>query len=774
MNDKRFEDPHDVRPTHQRARRAAPSMGHPHDHHGDSVDEFGFDSDDWVDHLRAAESRAELGSLGPFELLQEVSRGGQGIVYRARDSRTGTEVALKRLVAGSFATPTMRRRLERELEATAVLDHPGIVHSLGIDHEGGQAVLSMEWIHGQPITTWAAGNGERRAHDDVCRLLLRVCAALQHAHQHGVIHRDLKPNNVLVDAHDQPRILDFGLAKMGADGTDVGLSSLTQTGQFVGTPAYAAPEQISRGPEAVDVRADVYALAVIAYEMLCGQLPYPVGGPIAQTFEAILHHDPKPISSVDRSIARDLEAVLHKALSKDPSARYQSVDAFALDLERYLRGDAVDARRHSRHYEVLNFVRRHRTPVAFASILIVLALGFGATMTVLYRQADEQATKARRIQEFLESTFTPPGPGTHAGDVTLPELLRQATGRVDQEFADHPAVRADLHMRLATIFSQLWMWDDVAPNARAALQIYRSLPGDHRGEIARSATVAAKAAAMLRHLQSVELGREALAIRRDLGDRVGMASAHAALALGLWLAQKPPDNDAARAHYDEALALFEDSNAPPSIEWASAYSAYGALNASLGDLEMATELYTRAVVMHRTLPDAYNIHAVRCIESLGNVLFMQKRFDEAEPLLREAVGRRPPGFVDEQVCLPIWQLGEILEARGEYDAALEQYHRSWHAHFMSLADRAPPHAPRLRRLAARVESEPMTPELVAEMANALEMAEPGFVERFLECTQMIGRCMYASGDVAGRPVLETTFKLEHGVPLDADPVPDGG
>ena len=196
---------------------------------------FGFDSEAWLERLQQAEVAAALGRMGAYELLEEIGRGGQGVVFRARQPGTGREIALKRLLAGAFASPAARRRFEREIEAVTALAHPGIVTVHGVEQVEGAPVLAMEWVAGVPVTEWAA----RRARPEVLQLFLQLCEALQHAHQRGVLHRDLKPSNVLVDASGRPRVLDFGLAKRS---TDQG-STISRSGEFLGTPAYAPPEQ---------------------------------------------------------------------------------------------------------------------------------------------------------------------------------------------------------------------------------------------------------------------------------------------------------------------------------------------------------------------------------------------------------------------------------------------------------------------------------------------------------------------------------------------------
>jgi serine/threonine-protein kinase len=213
---------------------------------------FGFDRPDaeLIDRLREAERMPALGRVGGYELVAVAGIGGQGVVYRARQIATGREVALKRILAGSWAGEAARSRFAREIQADAVLHHPNIVTVYGVEEIDGQPLLAMEWIDGVAIDRWA----EARDEGTVLGTFLKVCAGIQHAHQRGVIHRDLKPSNILVDAAGEPRVLDFGLAKVTTS-----RSRLTVSGGFLGTLAYSAPEQVRGDADGADVRTDVYA-----------------------------------------------------------------------------------------------------------------------------------------------------------------------------------------------------------------------------------------------------------------------------------------------------------------------------------------------------------------------------------------------------------------------------------------------------------------------------------------------------------------------------------
>src|SRR6185436_2554793 len=325
----------------------------------DDLAPFGFESESWLANLSASEAVAPLGRLGGYELLGEAGRGGQGIVFRARQPGTNRTIAVKRLLGGGLATAAARRRFEREIEAVTALSHANIVTVYGVETVEGVPLLAMEWIDGRPVTEWADGLQRH----EVLRAFLAVCEAVQHAHQRGVLHRDLKPSNVLVDAEGRPRVLDFGLAKLASAGG----ATISESGAFVGTPAYSAPEQL-RGEE-VDTRADVFALGAILHELLTGRRAHGDGPRDAASAPA------RPSSFV-RSIPRELDAIVLQALAEERDERYQSVDALAADLRRHMAGEAVLAHPPGALYHLRKLVARHRLASALAAALLAATVSY--------------------------------------------------------------------------------------------------------------------------------------------------------------------------------------------------------------------------------------------------------------------------------------------------------------------------------------------------------------------------------------------------------------
>lgn len=344
---------------------------------------------------------AELG-VDDYELLECIAQGGQGVVFRAIQKCTKRCVALKMLLGGHFATPRQRSRFEREVEVAACLRHPYIVtvHDSGITPDG-RPFLSMEFIEGVPLDQWAiACRAERKGPETIRRLVgvfIKVCNGLSYAHLRGVLHRDLKPGNILVDSNDDPHIVDFGLAKL-VDGEPA--INGTVTGEFMGTVAYAAPEQVSSADCHADARSDVYALGVLLFEVLTGQLPYPVTGALAEVVQQITTADPLAPSLRAPSISADLDTITLKAMAKDANRRYQSARDLGEDLRRLLANEPISARSDSTWYVLRKTARRHRRAIVTVSLaLLVLAMSAVAGGTYLILGARAEAARARSVAE---------------------------------------------------------------------------------------------------------------------------------------------------------------------------------------------------------------------------------------------------------------------------------------------------------------------------------------------------------------------------------------
>jgi hypothetical protein len=369
-----------------------------------------------VDPLRRVPSAAELDTLPPdqlaaadpsldtiryfgdYELLEEIARGGMGVVYKARQVSLNRLVALKMILAGQLASPDDVRRFRTEAEAAANLDHPNIVPIYEVGEHQGQQYFSMKLIEGKSLArseprVLASGGPTRSltlgAQKEVARLIATVARAVHHAHQRGIIHRDLKPGNILLDENGEPHVTDFGLAKRIA-----GDSKLTQSGAIVGTPSYMPPEQ-ARGEKDLSVAADVYSLGAILYELLTGRPPFQSATPL-DTVMQVMEKEPQSPRSLNPQADRSLSAIALKCLHKKPGQRYESAAALADDLDRWLQGEPTKARPPSLPGQAWRWLQRNAAAAAG-----IAALGTTAGMTTVLGVA---AIQPPADDEFLYPT----------------------------------------------------------------------------------------------------------------------------------------------------------------------------------------------------------------------------------------------------------------------------------------------------------------------------------------------------------------------------------
>jgi len=281
-----------------------------------------------------------VSTIGRYRVLRLLGEGGMGAVYEAEQEQPRRVVALKVIKPG-YATAETLRRFQHESQALGRLQHPGIAQiyeaSTADTGFGPQPYFAMELIRGLPLHEYTEQQ-QLNARERLA-LMAKICDAVDHAHQRGVIHRDLKPGNILVDEAGQPKILDFGVARVTE--SDSQYTRQTELGQLVGTLAYMSPEQVAGDPSALDIRTDVYALGVILYELLAGKLPYDIGRrPLHEAVGVIREEEPAPLSSIHRSYRGDIATIVAKALEKDKVRRYGSASELASDIRHHLGGRA--------------------------------------------------------------------------------------------------------------------------------------------------------------------------------------------------------------------------------------------------------------------------------------------------------------------------------------------------------------------------------------------------------------------------------------------------
>ena len=434
--------------------------------------------------------------IGPYRLLRKIGSGGMAEVWLAQrdDGAFQRQVAIKLLFqnTGSSERDTFAQRFDRERDILASLNHPHIagLHDAGVT-PSGQPWLALEYVEGQMLTMWC--DARSLGVDARVRLFRQVLLAVQHAHANLVIHRDLKPGNILVTAQGDVRLLDFGIAKlMEPEGGASVETELTRMAGRPMTPQYASPEQLLGQP--LTTACDVYALGVVLYELLCGERPYELKvDSAAQLEQAILDMEPRAPSRrsvtaaistargttgamLHRQLGSDLDAIVLRALAKQPTRRYSSVEAMRVDLDRWLGGEPVEARAPSTVYRVGKFVRRHTLSVSLSAAAVVSLVAVAAVAVVMGLQAREDSARAVAARDFMLNIFARANQEKSRGtDITARDLLE--TGRKDvlTRLAGQPRLQVELLRGIAKTQSDMGEFV-FADNTFAELaRIYASL-----------------------------------------------------------------------------------------------------------------------------------------------------------------------------------------------------------------------------------------------------------------------------------------------------------
>ncbi len=320
--------------------------------------------------VKRSERFAEmLGELGDYELLEEVGRGGQGVVFRAKQKSLNRTVALKVISLGQWASEAHLKRFRREAEAAASLDHPGIVPIHEVGERDGQCYFSMQFIEGGQLDEVV--RREPMPIRGAVELIAKVARTVHYAHEHGILHRDIKPGNILLDKNGEPHLTDFGLARL-LDAQ----SSVTRTIDVLGTPSYMAPEQATGETTKLSKATDVYGLGAVLYQLLTGQPPF-AGGTTYETIRLLRDTEPRQPRLLNPKVDRDLATICLKCLEKNPQRRYSSAVALAVDLEHWLRHEPIQARRSGIFCRSSKWLRRNPTSALLAGSLVALVAAVG-------------------------------------------------------------------------------------------------------------------------------------------------------------------------------------------------------------------------------------------------------------------------------------------------------------------------------------------------------------------------------------------------------------
>jgi serine/threonine-protein kinase len=646
--------------------------------------------------------------IGPYRVLRELGRGGMGVVYLAEraDGQYRRRVAVK-LLRNSPDADELHRRFLGERQILASLNHPNIAQLLdGGVTDGQLPFLVMEYVDGVPISTYC--DRQRLGIEERLRLFHDVCAAVHHAHQNLVIHRDIKPGNILVTADGRVKLLDFGIAKLLNPTLGPADQPLTRTEFRAMTPEYASPEQV-RG-DSLTTASDVYALGVVLYELLSGRRPYrltsasphelaeiigqrepelpsvsvsrgepsarPDEPPSAVAPEAIAAARGLSLDHLRRRLRGDLDAIVMMALRKEPARRYGSVDLLWEDVERHLDGLPVHADRGTRWYRARKFLGRHRIE-ASAAALVTVSLVAGATIAVRQAsvaererdRAEQALDQSKEVSDFLVGLFRARAPaGAPTIEATATDLLAAGTARIE-ELAGQPLVQAQMLDALGRVNDQMGRFDEGERMLRRALQLRRSRLGESHLDVATSLN---NLGTLIRQrgqrAEAVRLHREALAIQeRALGPR------HPEVALTLTkLAVVTTDAAAAESLFRAARGIQRAAFGAENRVIINTNVLLADLLRGRGAYDEAEALFRENLAIDERLLGPEDAATAASMTRLGSFLYRQRnRPAEAETLYNRALAilrREPPSGMLILMGVLV-DLTRLYADRGDYTQA---------------------------------------------------------------------------------------------------------
>jgi tetratricopeptide (TPR) repeat protein/predicted Ser/Thr protein kinase len=657
--------------------------------------------------------------IGRYRVIRLLGEGGMGIVYEAEQEQPRRVVALK-VIRPGLATRERLRRFEQECQALGRLQHPGIaqIYEAGVagTSQTPQPYFAMELIRGLALDKFVKQNSLDTRQK--MALVMKVCEAVHHAHQRGLIHRDLKPGNILVDETGQPKILDFGVARVtGMDAHENAAQPTIETGvgQIVGTLAYMSPEQVAGDPLEVDTRSDVYSLGVILYEILSGRLPYEAGHrQLPEAVRAIREEDPKPLSSISRNYRGDIETITGKALEKDKARRYSSAAELAGDIQRYLNDEPIAARPPSAGYQLQKFTRRNRAMVAgLAAVFLVLVAGVTVSTLLAIRanragqaavrerdravaaeanavqernralaekqRADDQAAVSEAVSDFLQNDLlAQAGSRTQAGPRTKPDpdlkvrtALDRAAARIAGKFDKQPLVEASIRQTTGFAYYDLGIYPEAQKQLERAVDLRRRLLGeDHADTLSVMNDLIWLYRDEGKYAQAEPLAGKVLETRKRLLGEEHPDTISSMRDLGLVYRFEGKSAEAERL-LRKALDIRRRISGEENEATLRAMNDLGYVHQVEGNYLQAERLLSKVFTIRRRVSGQEHPDTLIAMDNLATVYYRQRKYTQAESLFaknleirKEVLGEEHPGTLDT-----INNLGVVYRAEGKFAEA---------------------------------------------------------------------------------------------------------
>lgn len=596
--------------------------------------------------------------IGSYKIIKEIGKGGMGIVYLAsrEDEQFHQRVAIK-VVKREIDNEEVLHRFRNERQILASLKHPNIAQLLdgGTTNEGSPYFV-MEYVEGLPLTQYC--DEKQLSANERLDLFKKICSAVQHAHQNLIIHRDLKPNNIIVTHKGEPKLLDFGIAKF-LNPELSGEMSQTMTQFRVMTPEYASPEQI-KGSH-ITTASDIYSLGVILYELLTGERPYKLEGKnLEEVFQTITQFEPNLPSKVisnsgstkipqsairnAQSLKGDLDNIVLMALRKEPIRRYKSVEQFADDIQRYLKGLPVSARPNTFSYRAEKFIKRNLAACAVGSLL-VLSL-FGGLFISLRQtniayasqaKAESETAKSQKIAKFMEKVLNYANPAWYAegskklGEAKLIDVIEDLSDKIPTEFPDDLDIQAELHHKFAEIYQAKSNKIKSLFHAEKALELRRRVYGEKHAEVAKDLFYLSAAKFVNGNvIESVSLGDKAIQMFHEIApDNANLP--YLLEDNGGRYFEHYSDSEKAEKYFTEALEIFRKKDGENHYNTARMFMNLSKVYAKKGDLAKSDEFYREGEKRFKLLPDE-NLRQFFIIQQ-GEVLLAKGDFEGFENLL---------------------------------------------------------------------------------------------------------------------------------------------